>query len=197
MVGAFAALMIGHWLEHIFQAYQVYVMHMPRACALGMLGMKYPWLVKTESLHFGFAVFTTIGLLMLWHVYVTGKVASDQIFIMPRSAPSWMAATYISIWHLFEHSLLFYQAIMHHNFWGRPVPTSVIQLFIPRIELHLFYNSMVTVPIAMSMYMMMRLLKTKPISVTNLIFKMPSDGTPATATMERDGVVTDIPVRRV
>ena len=87
MVGAFAALMIGHWLEHIFQAYQVYVMHMPRACALGMLGMKYPWLVKTESLHFGFAVFTTIGLLMLWHCTVTGKWPTMKSSYA-RSAPS-------------------------------------------------------------------------------------------------------------
>ena len=61
MIGTFAVLMIAHWLEHIFQAYQVYAMHMPRACALGMLGMKYPWLIKTEALHFGFAIFTTVG----------------------------------------------------------------------------------------------------------------------------------------
>jgi len=196
MIGTFAVLMIAHWLEHIFQAYQVYAMHMPRACALGMLGMKYPWLIKTEALHFGFAIFTTVGLLMLWHVYVTGKVASDQIFIMPRTAPSWIAATYISIWHLFEHTLLFAQA-MTHPWFGKAVPTSLIQLLIPRIELHLFYNSMVTVPIIMSMYMMTRLLKIKPISVTNLVFTMPSDGKPASATMERDGVITNLPVRRV
>src|SRR5580692_10821586 len=66
MTWTFVVLLIGHWLEHLFQAWQVYVMHMPRACALGMLGMKYPWLVRTESLHFGFALLTTYGLLRLW-----------------------------------------------------------------------------------------------------------------------------------
>jgi hypothetical protein len=151
MVGTFAALMIAHWLEHFFQAYQVYVMHMPRKCALGMLGMKYPWLVKTESLHFGFAIVTLIGCLLLWDVYVKGRVASDCCFVRPPSAPYWKTATYISIWHLFEHTLLFGQATIHHNLFGSPVPTSVIQLFVPRIELHLFYNSIVTIPIVIAM----------------------------------------------
>jgi hypothetical protein len=140
-IWAFAALLAAHWLEHAFQAYQVYVMHMERSCALGMLGMRYPWLVRTESLHFGFAVVTTVGLLMLWHVF-----AADG-----RTWGWWTAATLISIWHLFEHSLLFYQATVHHNFFGSPVPTSIIQLFVPRIELHLFYNSLVTIPIVVAM----------------------------------------------
>ena len=26
---------------------------------------------------------------------------------------------------------------MHHNFWNEPVPFSVLQLFVPRVELHL------------------------------------------------------------
>lgn len=154
-IWAFALLMIAHWLEHAFQAWQVYVMHMPRACALGMLGMKYPWLIKTESLHFGFAVFTTIGLLMLWNLFTKSADWMDNVnpVIAPPTASWWKAATYISIWHLFEHTLLFAQALTHPWF-GKAVPTSIIQLVVPRIELHLFYNSLVTVPIAVAMILM-------------------------------------------
>jgi hypothetical protein len=35
--------------------------------------------------------------------------------------------------------------------WGAKEPTSVLQLFFPRIELHLFYNSVVTIPIVVAM----------------------------------------------
>ena len=171
MVWAFAALMAAHWLEHAFQAWQVYVTHMPRACALGMLGMRYPWLIRTESLHFGFAVFTTVGLLALWEVFVRPiPVVIDLTVAISNlartwfrhaerenpAAPWWKAATYISIWHLFEHTLLFGQAMLHRNLFGSPVPTSIIQLIVPRIELHLFYNSLVTVPVAVAMMLILK-----------------------------------------
>ena len=41
---------------------------------------------------------------------------------------------------------------MHHNFWGKPVPCSVLQLVFPRVELHLFYNSIVFIPMVIGMY---------------------------------------------
>jgi hypothetical protein len=193
MVWAFAALMAAHWLEHAFQAWQVYVMHMPRACALGMLGMRYPWLIRTESLHFGFAVFTTVGLLLLWNLFaapmmrltstvpgLTGRVVVGGLVgykpfigdmdakgdVRPVTARWWKAATSISIWHLFEHTLLFGQATLHHNLFGSPVPTSIIQLIVPRIELHLFYNSLVTVPVAVAMLL---ILKRDSKAVTSLV----------------------------
>ena len=137
---AFGALMIGHWLEHGFQAYQVYYQHMPRACALGMLGMKYPWLVKTESLHFSFALLTTGGLILLRDYCKNCKAKKF-----------WKVATYISYWHLFEHSLLFAQACLHHNLFHSKVPVSILQLLIPRIELHLFYNTLITIPILIAL----------------------------------------------
>ena len=63
---------------------------------------------------------------------------------------------YISIWHLFEHTLLFAQATIHHNLFGKPVPTSLLQLVIPRVELHLFYNTLVTVPVVVAMTLLYR-----------------------------------------
>jgi hypothetical protein len=63
-----------------------------------------------------------------------------------------MVALWIQVWHHFEHFLLIYQATTHHNFWGRHVPTSILQLFFPRVELHLFYNSIVFIPMVVAMY---------------------------------------------
>lgn len=131
----FGGLMIAHWLEHLFQAYQVYVQHLDRACALGMLGMKYPWLVRTESLHFGFAILTVFG---FWY-------AGQDYFENWTATEAWAAGFFVSIWHLCEHTVLFAQAATHHNLFGRSVPFSVLQFVFPRIELHLFYNSVVTI----------------------------------------------------
>src|SRR4029453_1668812 len=44
------------------------------------------------------------------------------------------------------------QAIIGHNFFGRPVPTSIVQLWVPRVELHLFYNAIVFIPMVIAMY---------------------------------------------
>ena len=57
-----------------------------------------------------------------------------------------MVAFWIQFWHHIEHFLLILQATTHHNFWGKPVPCSVLQLIFPRVELHLFYNSIVFIP---------------------------------------------------
>ena len=41
---------------------------------------------------------------------------------------------------------------MHHNFWHKPVPVSVLQLFFPRVELHSFTTSVVFIPMVIGMY---------------------------------------------
>lgn len=135
----FVAIMIAHWLEHIVQAYQVYGMGYERHHAMGMLGQIYPWLVHSEWMHFGYAVLTMLGLVILRDGFSGYALAW------------WNAALIIQIWHLFEHTLLFVQAQGGFRLWGATEPTSVLQLFWPRIELHLFYNSVVTVPIVIAM----------------------------------------------
>jgi hypothetical protein len=42
-----------------------------------------------------------------------------------------------------EHRSLQTQAILGLNFFGQPLPTSLVQLWVPRVELHLFYNTIV------------------------------------------------------
>ena len=44
------------------------------------------------------------------------------------------------------------QAIAGQNLFGSPVPTSIAQLWIPRVELHLIYNTIVFIPMMVAMY---------------------------------------------
>ena len=136
----FMFIVLAHWGEHLFQAYQIYVMGWPRPKALGMLGLFYPWLVKTETLHYGYALIMLIG---IW-VLRKGFTGTSRTW--------WTVALYIQFWHHIEHALLQYQALTHHNLFHSPVPTSILQLVIPRVELHLFYNSVVFIPMVIAMY---------------------------------------------
>ena len=136
----FMGIVLFHWIEHIVQAYQAFVLHWPRQMAMGLLGMYYPWLMRTETLHYSFAVVMLAGLWALRKGF-TG-----------RSHAWWMIAFWIQFWHHIEHGLLFYQALSHHYLFGGTVPTSVGQIWIPRIELHLFYNFIVFTPMVIAMY---------------------------------------------
>jgi len=135
----FTVIVIAHWGEHLFQAYQVYVLHWPRPQSMGMMGMVWPWLISSEWLHYGYAL---IMLVALW-VLLPGFVG--------RARRWWLAALVIQFWHHIEHALLLYQAQTQHFLFGRTVPTSVIQIWFPRIELHLFYNTVVFIPMVVAM----------------------------------------------
>jgi hypothetical protein len=137
---SFMAIVLVHWAEHIIQAYQFYVMGWTRQMSMGLLGMYYPWLMKTETLHYGFALVMLIGLWVLRKGF-TGT-----------SHKWWMISFWIQFWHHIEHFLLFYQANTHHYFFGGSVPTSIGQIWIPRIELHLIYNTLVFIPMVVAMY---------------------------------------------
>ncbi|HYM08654.1 MAG TPA: hypothetical protein VEU11_19035 [Terriglobales bacterium] len=136
----FMFIVLAHWGEHLAQAYQIYVMGWPRPKANGILGLWYPWLIKSEALHYGYAIVMLIGIWVLRKGF-TG-----------RAHTWWTVALVIQFWHHIEHFLLIWQATAHHNFWGKPVPFSVLQLVIPRVELHLFYNSVVFIPMVIAMY---------------------------------------------
>lgn len=136
----FMLIILGHWAEHLFQAYQIYVMGWPRPKALGMLGLVYPWLVQTESLHYGYALVMLIGIWVLRSGF-TGKARTW-----------WTVALVIQFWHHIEHALLISQVIFQHNLFHSPVPVSILQLVFPRVELHLFYNTVVFIPMVIGMY---------------------------------------------
>lgn len=135
----FLVIVLAHWGEHLLQAFQVYVLHWPRADAGGALGLVIPALVHSELLHYGYALVMLAGLFMLRPGF-TG-----------RSRTWWTVALWIQVWHHLEHLLLLGQAVSGTNLLGGPAPASLLQLVIPRVELHLFYNAVVFAPMVIAM----------------------------------------------
>ena len=138
----FMVIVLAHWAEHLAQAWQVYILGWPRAKANGVLGLFYPWLVTSESLHYSYALVMLIGIWVLRKGF-TGT-----------SRKWWTAALVIQFWHHIEHFVLQWQALTHHYWFGSAVPVSFLQLAFPksRVEIHLFYNSMVFIPMIIGMY---------------------------------------------
>jgi hypothetical protein len=136
----FLVVVLAHWAEHLAQAFQIWVLKWPVPESRGVLGLWYPWLVKSEVLHYGYALVMLIGLWLLWPGF-TGT-----------ARPWWAASLGIQFWHHIEHGLLQWQALTGHNLFHSPVPTSIAQLWIPRVELHLIYNSLVFIPMMIAMY---------------------------------------------
>ena len=136
----FMIIVLAHWAEHLVQAYQVYVLRWPLHHARGVLGQAFPWLVHSELLHYGYALIMLVGIWALLPGYVG------------RARVWWLAALVIQFWHHIEHGLLQGQAITGRTLFGAAAPTSIIQLLIPRLELHLVYNTLVFVPMVVAMY---------------------------------------------
>src|SRR6266576_2946133 len=119
----FMVVVVVHLAEHVAQAYQAF-----------------PWLVHSEVLHYGYALIMLVG---IWTL-LPGFVGRARLW--------WLAALVIQFWHHIEHGLLQGQVIAGRTLFGAPVPTSILQLWIPRLELHLFYNTVVFVPMMVAMY---------------------------------------------
>lgn len=143
-LNVFLVIVLAHWAEHIIQAYQIWVLHWPRPQARGLLGEPFPWLITSEWLHYGYAIVMLIFLFLLRPGFAG------------RARAWWTVALAIQFWHHIEHLLLLIQAQTHHNFWAKPVPTSFLQLFYPRVEIHLFYNSVVFIPMLIAVYLHLR-----------------------------------------
>ena len=137
----YLTIVILHWIEHLFQAAQIWILGMPRPAALGALGYVFPWLVKSEVMHFTYALAMLIGLVLL------------RPGFRGAARTWWTASTLIQGWHLVEHSLLQLQAITGQNLFGSPVPASIVQQWVPRPELHLLYNLIVFVPMIVAMWL--------------------------------------------
>ena len=141
-LNTFMFIVLAHWAEHLTQAFQIYVLGWPRPRAGGVLGLFFPWLVSSEALHYGYAIVMLIGLWMLRKGF-TGT-----------SRKWWTVALVIQFWHHIEHAVLQYQAITGHYWFGSPVPVSFLQTLLPqsRVEIHLFYNAVVFIPMMIGMY---------------------------------------------
>lgn len=137
----FMVIVLAHWVEHLLQAVQIYVLGWPVPEARGALGLFFPSLITSELLHYGYALVMLAGLWML-----------RQGFTGTLDRRWWMVAFWIQFFHHIEHGLLQAQAIVGHNLFGSPVPLSLAQVWVPRVELHLFYNTIVFVPMVVAMY---------------------------------------------
>jgi hypothetical protein len=135
----FGLVVVAHWAEHLVQAAQIWVLGWPRPEARGLLGIPFPWLISSEWLHYGYAVVMLVGLVLLRHGF-TGPARRW-----------WDVALGVQVWHHLEHLLLLVQAATGVYLAGSAVPTSIAQLVFPRVELHLFYNTIVTVPMVVAM----------------------------------------------
>lgn len=139
----FMVIVLAHWAEHLVQAVQIYVMGWAVPDARGILGLWYPWLVESEALHYAYAFVMLVG---IW-VLRSGFVGSSLRW--------WTISLAIQFWHHIEHALLQGQAIVGQNLMNAPVPMSIAQIWIPRVELHLIYNSLVFIPMVIGMYLHM------------------------------------------
>lgn len=136
----YTAIVLAHWAEHLAQTTQIYLLGWPIPESRGVVGLWVPWVVTSEALHYGYAF---VMLLAFW-ILRTGFVG--------RSRTWWMIAFWIQFWHHIEHALLQAQALLQMNLFGSPVPLSIAQLVIPRVELHLFYNAAVFIPMVIAMF---------------------------------------------
>lgn len=133
-IAVFMVVVIGHWAEHIAQGIQIYALGWKLPDARGLLGLPFPALISSEWLHYGYAL---VMLVALWTL---------RRGFAGRSRQWWNLALGLQFWHHIEHLLLLLQAQTGWRLAGQKVPTSVIQLLVPRVELHLFYNTIVTIP---------------------------------------------------
>lgn len=145
----FAFVSVAHVAEHAIQAMQIWVLDRPRPESRGIIGQAFPALIRSEALHLGYAVVMMLGLVVLARGF-TG-----------RSATIWRIALAIQVWHLVEHVILGMQA-WSSPWFGRPVPTSILQLFFQRAEVHLVYNAIVLVPAVIGMVLHVRAARTAP-----------------------------------
>ncbi|MDY6785174.1 MAG: hypothetical protein SW833_21955 [Cyanobacteriota bacterium] len=149
----FMLVIFSHLAEHLAQIFQLWVLGWKRPECLGFLGLVYPWIMKSEWLHYGHALFMLLGLALL-RPAITG-----------RARVWWNAAFILQFWHHLEHILLLGQVLIRDNLYRFAAPTSIAQVIVqqlnhqplagqpvlPRIELHLFYNLIVLIPMVVAL----------------------------------------------
>jgi hypothetical protein len=153
-LSVFMVIVLAHWAEHLSQAYQIWALGWKPPQARGVLGMPFPWLISSEWLHYGYA-FVMLSLLFLLRPGFVG-----------RSRTWWTVALAIQFWHHVEHLLLLLQSQSGHFLAGQAVPTSILQLVLPRVELHLFYNTAVFIPMVIAMYLHLRPSRAESLDMT-------------------------------
>ena len=135
----FMAGIFAHMAEHVVQVIQIYGLGQAIPDSRGIAGQWFPWLAKSESLHYFYAIYTLTGLVLLLPAF------------QAQARFWWTAALVFQFWHHLEHVLLLFQRVTGNFFFGEAVPTSLVQAIIPRVELHLLYNTLVFVPMLIAL----------------------------------------------
>lgn len=133
----YSLVVLGHFAEHLVQAYQVYVLHWHPRIAGGILGLYYPKLAQNEVLHIAYNSAQLTGLILLWLGFQRSSSAARRW---------WNVALVAQSWHFLEHVLLQVQYITGNYLFGASRQTSLLELFVPRVELHLTYNLLALIP---------------------------------------------------
>jgi hypothetical protein len=136
----YLTMVLLHWAEHIAQAVQVFVLGWARPDSRGVLGQWFPVLISSEALHWVYALLMIIGLFLL------------RPGFGGRARTWWTISLAIQGWHFFEHTLLQGQAVVGANFLDSQAPISILQVWVPRVELHLIYNALVFIPMVIAVY---------------------------------------------
>jgi hypothetical protein len=130
----FVGICIAHFAEHLGQIIELYVLGWSRPDCLGLLGLWQPWLMRSEWLHYLYALFMLIGL-----------------YLLKRQVKSrwWTTTIYLQQFHHLEHLLLLRHALIGVAMVNR---TSIGGAFFPRLELHFFYNLVVMIPMMIALW---------------------------------------------
>lgn len=128
-IQAFMLIVGFHFLEHIVQLTQLYLLGWPRSQSMGLLGTVYPWLMMSEWLHYGHALFMMLGLAVFR--------------LSPIAGFWWSLAMWLAFYHHIEHAILLAQFFEGVQMAQR---ASLGSFLMPRLELHFFYNLMILLP---------------------------------------------------
>lgn len=124
-----------HLFEHLTQIVQLYLLGWARMDSLGIIGLVFPILIRSEILHYLFSLF-------------------NVVFMLPLSKKNkyYYFATILALFHHVEHFGLLMQYLTKDYWFNEAKPMTWLEQFIPRIELHLMYNLIVLSPIILFHY---------------------------------------------
>lgn len=138
----FMLIIVAHWMEHVLQIYQIYVLGWSPDKAGGILGVIYPSLIESETLHFVYDFIQWAGIIVL----------RPGFRARVRAFTYWTAAMVVQTWHFIEHCLLMGQYLTGYYLFGAPYQISIGQIWFPRAELHFAYNLFTFVPMAIAVH---------------------------------------------
>jgi hypothetical protein len=137
-------VIVAHWLEHVLQIYQIYGLGWAPENAGGILGVFYPSLVESETLHFVYDFIQWAGILLFYPGF------------HGRARTWWQIALVGQTWHYIEHVLLMGQYLTGYYLFGAPHQISILQLWFPRAELHFAYNLICFVPMVVAVHLYLK-----------------------------------------